>query len=65
MAGECDEGVDREEIKPTVKTDKNYDDVRDDNLLEDILVNPHPKNKTNKTDSLADILNVSTKIDKS
>jgi hypothetical protein len=62
MAGECDKDVIREEIKPTDKTEKKSDDIRDENLLEDILVNQHPhsKNKIYKTDSLADILNVST-----
>lgn len=60
MAGECDNDVYREEIKPTARTENKSDDIRDENLLEDIFVNSHPKNKTNKTDSLADILNVST-----
>ncbi|XP_025409259.1 ubiquitin-protein ligase E3A isoform X3 [Sipha flava] len=60
MAGECDKDVIREEIKPTDKTEKKSDDIRDENLLEDILVNQHPhsKNKIYKTDSLADILNI-------
>lgn len=62
MAGECDKDVDREEIKPNEKIEKKPEDIRDENLLEDILVNPHPKIKTIKTDSLADILNVSTKL---
>lgn len=59
MAGECDKDVAKEEIKPAEKTEKKYENVRDENLLEDILVNPHPKNKTNKSDPLADMLNVS------
>jgi len=54
MAGECDRDVDREEVKTSEKTE----DVRDENLLEDILVNPNPKSKTNKTDPLAEMLNV-------
>jgi len=58
MAGECDKDVHREEIKPPEKTEKTSEDIRDENLLDDILVNPHPKVKTNKTDSLAEILNV-------
>lgn len=55
MAGECDRDVDKEEIKTTEKTEN----IRDENLLEEILVNPHPKSKTVKTDSLAEMLNVS------
>lgn len=59
MAGECDKEVDREEMKPLEKTEKKSENVRDENLLEDILINTHPKNKTNKTDPLAEMLNVS------
>lgn len=55
MAGECDRNV--EQIKPPEKITEN---IRDENLLEDILVNPHPKSKINKTDPLAEMLNVST-----
>lgn len=58
MAGECDRDVDKEVIKPA----ENTEDIRDENLLEDILVNPHPKNKINKTDTLAEILNVSVQF---
>jgi len=61
MAGECDKYVDREEIKPLEKTEKKPEDIRDENLLEDILINTHPKSKTNKTDPLAEMLNVSIK----
>lgn len=61
MAGECDKEVDREEIKSLEKTEKKSENVRDENLLEDILINTHPKNKTNKTDPLAEILNVNIK----
>lgn len=57
MAGECDKDTDRQEIKPPEKTEE----IRDENLLEDILINPHPKSsKPNKADSLAEILNVNT-----
>lgn len=59
MAGECDDYYDRDEIQLPEKTEKKTDNDRDDNLLEDILVNPHPKNKINKTDPLAELLNVS------
>lgn len=61
MAGECDKDGEREEIHQPVKTEKKTEDVvRDENLLEDILVNPNPKTKTHKTDPLAKMLNVST-----
>lgn len=60
LAGECDREVKKDdEIKAAEKTEKKFEDVRDENLLEDILVNPHPKSKTNKTDPLAEMLNVS------
>lgn len=59
MAGECDDYCDRDEIQLPEKTEKKSDSVRDENLLEDILVNTHPKNKINKTDPLAELLNVS------
>lgn len=57
MAGECDRNV--EQIIPT---EKRIENVRDENLLEDILVNPHPKSKINKIDPLAEMLNVCTGI---
>lgn len=57
MAGECDNEVNKEEIQLEKKLP--MDVVRDENLLEDILVNPHPKSKTNKIDPLTEILNVS------
>lgn len=60
MAGECDNDINKEEIKSEKKFP--IDVVRDENLLEDILVNPHPKNKTNKNDPLAELLNVSLKF---
>lgn len=61
MAGECDKDTDRQEIKPSEKTEKKTEEIRDENLLEDILINPHPKSsKPNKADSLAEILNVNT-----
>lgn len=61
MAGECDKDMDRQEIKPSEKIEKKPEEVRDENLLEDILINSHPKSsKSSKADSLAKILNVST-----
>lgn len=59
MAGECDDYFDKDEMKPPDNAGKTSEDIRDDNLLEDILVNPHPKNKTYKADPLAQLLNVS------
>lgn len=64
MAGECDKEVDREEIKQPDKLEKKPEIVRDENLLEDILINPHPKSKINKTDPLAEMLNVSIKFNR-
>jgi len=62
MAGECDTNVDNEDIKQPEKIEKKPENVRDENLLEDILINSHPKNKINKIDPLAEILNVSMKL---
>lgn len=59
MAGECDTNFDNEDIKQPEKIEKKPENVRDENLLEDILINSHPKNKINKTDPLAEVLNVS------
>jgi len=59
MAGECDRNVDKEDTKQPEQIDKKPENVRDENLLEDILINSHPKSKINKTDPLADMLNVS------
>lgn len=59
MAGECDRNVDKEDTKQPEQMEKKPENVRDENLLEDILINSHPKSKINKTDPLADILNVS------
>jgi len=59
MAGECDTNFDNEDIKQHEKIEKKPENVRDENLLEDILINSHPKNKINKTDPLAEVLNVS------
>lgn len=58
MAGECDRNVDKEDTKQPEQIEKKPENVRDENLLEDILINSHPKSKINKTDPLADILNV-------
>jgi len=60
MAGECDNDIDQSEIKLPEIIEKKNNDVRDENLLEDILVNSHPNNKINKADPLAEILNVSS-----
>jgi len=59
MAGECDRNVDKEDTKQPEQIEKKPENVRDENLLEDILINSHPKSKINKTDPLADMLNVS------
>jgi len=61
MAGECDRNVDKEDTKQPEQIEKKPENVRDENLLEDILINSHPKSKI-KTDPLADILNVSLKF---
>jgi len=58
MAGECDRNVDKEDTKQPEQMEKKPENVRDENLLEDILINSHPKSKINKTDPLAEILNV-------
>ncbi|KAL4089713.1 hypothetical protein QTP88_024689 [Uroleucon formosanum] len=58
MAGECDRNVDKEDTKQPEQMEKKPENVRDENLLEDILINSHPKSKINKTDPLADILNI-------
>jgi len=62
MAGECDRNVEKQDTKQPDKTDKKPENIRDENLLEDILINSHPKSKINKTDPLAEILNVSLKF---
>lgn len=62
MAGECDQPTNKTEVKPVGKTEKRTEEIRDENLLEDILVNPNPKSKTNKIDPLAQILNVRINI---
>lgn len=62
MAGQCDENINREDIKQPEQMEIKPENVRDENLLEDILVNPYPKIKMNKTDPLAAILNVSIKF---
>lgn len=60
MAGECDKENDLVEINLPEKSDKKTENIEDDNLLEDILINPNPKNKSIKTDPLAEMLGVST-----
>lgn len=62
MAGECDRNIAKEDTKQPDKIEKKPENVRDENLLEDILINSHPKSKINKTDPLAEILNVSLKF---
>jgi len=59
MAGECDTNFDNEDIKQPEKIEKKPENVRDEDLLQDILINTRPKKKTSKTDPLAEVLNVS------
>jgi len=59
MAGECDTNFDNEDIKQPEKIETKTENVKDEDLLKDILINTRPKKKTSKIDPLAEVLNVS------
>jgi len=61
MAGECDKSIDVEKIKSPEKTEKNLEDISDENLLQHVLLRRRPKSKTNEIDPLAEMLSVSIK----
>ncbi|KAF0765438.1 ubiquitin-protein ligase E3A isoform X1 [Aphis craccivora] len=58
MAGECDTNFDNEDIKQPEKIETKTENVKDEDLLKDILINTRPKKKTSKIDPLAEVLNI-------